>query len=186
MRLVVPARPRRAALRAFWLTMGAWAGLGTAVVMPLDVVSRLVAGLLVAALIVVGAWLRPREAGGLYRLWARASRLYSRITQLVLLRLCHGVVFVAVGWAGSTLRLAPPRADESLWAQRSTLATGAYRSQFEGSNGTAPVGAWAATATWAMRSGNLWALVLVPVLVLIAALETDDRQRFPAGIYTLF
>jgi hypothetical protein len=186
MRLIVPARPSRAALRAFWLTMSVWGGLGTALLVPLDVVSRLAVGVLVAALIVLGAWLCPRDAKALYRLWARASRLHARITRLVLLRLCHGVVFVAVGRAGSTLKLAPPRPDESLWVPRSTLASAAYRSQFEATNGTSPVGPWMATATWSMRSGNLWTLALVPFLALIAALETEDRQRFPAGIYTLF
>jgi hypothetical protein len=124
-RLVVPARPRRAAFRGFWLTMGVWAGLATALIVPL-------------------------------------------------------------GLAGSTLRLAPPPLGESLWVERATLPTAAYQNQFEAPNGTVPRGPWATMATWVIRSGNVWALVLVPFLVLIAALETDDRQQFPAGIYTLF
>jgi hypothetical protein len=186
MRLVVPARPRRAAIRGFWLTMGIWAGLITALLVPLGIASRLGTAILAAGLVFLGAQFRPREAAQLYRLWARVSRLYARITRLVLLRLCHGVVLLGVGRAGSTLQLARPRVDESLWAQRSTLAIEAYQNQFEALNGTVPRGPWATMATWAIRSGNVWTLVLVPFLALIAALETDDRQQFPAGIYTLF
>ena len=185
-RLVVPARPRRAAFRGFWLTMGVWAGLGTALIVPIGLAPRLGAAVLAAALVVLASRLRAREAEQLYRLWARASRFYARITRLVLLRLCHGVVLVGAGLAGSTLRLAPSPPGESLWVDRSTLSTAAYRNQFEALNGTVPRGPWATMATWAIRSGNVWAVVLVPFLALIAALETDDRQQFPAGIYTLF
>ena len=40
---------------------------------------------------------------------------------------------------------------------------------------------------WAVGTRNAWAIFLVPFLVLIVALESQEQdEAFPAGIYTLF
>ena len=45
---------------------------------------------------------------------------------------------------------------------------------------------WRALVDWAVRSGNWWVLFLLPFLVVLATLDTDEQGRYPAGIYTLF
>ena len=39
---------------------------------------------------------------------------------------------------------------------------------------------------WARRTGNWWAIVLLPFLFLLSVLADDDTKTLPAHIYTLF
>jgi hypothetical protein len=185
MRLVLPYRCRRAALAAFGAVMALWGAILVGVLMPLTPMPRAaVAG--VAGVLIAGALrARPREAEMLYRLWVRASRLYARIARRVLLMLSHGVISV-VGLAGTSLVLARPAAGRSLWQTREALPTAAYGSQFDAPGPGWASRPWRAVADWAIRSGNAWMIFLVPFLVLVSLLDTDEHSRYPDGIYTLF
>ena len=184
-RLVLTSSPRRAGLTAFGITLGLWVAVTLGVVMPLAPPLRI--GIALVAGIVVGGVLVARHGttARLYRLWGRASRLYAKITRTALLVICHAVITVA-GLAGTSLTLRRPSPDASLWHRRETLAPQAYASQFDmvGRNWTGRP--WRALVDWALRSGNWWVLFLLPFLILLATLDTDEQGRYPAGIYTLF
>jgi hypothetical protein len=165
--------------------MALWAGLIVAVVVPGGPGGRAVAAVLAAVLVGAVPVVRYREARTLYRLGVRASRLYARLARFILLALCYGIVFVAVGATGSALRLRRPAPGDSLWEARRTLPWGAYRSQHDAeSPGTRR--RWRAFLAWATTSNNAWTLTLVPFLLLVAALDTEDEAPYPVGIYTLF
>jgi hypothetical protein len=182
---MLPYHGHREWVRAFWLVVGLWAGLVVGLALPGGPGER-AAMAAVAAVLVGGApVVRYREARTVYRLSARALRLYARLARFVLLALCYGIVFVAVGAAGSALRLRRPAPGDSLWEAGRTLPADAYPSQ----HGAASPGArrrGRAILAWATNSGNAWTLALVPFLFLVAALDTEDEAPYPVGIYTLF
>jgi hypothetical protein len=183
--LALPYHGHRAWVRAFWLAMALWAGLVVGVVVPFGPAERAVAAALAAVLVGAVPVVRYREARTLYRLGVRASRLYARLARFALLALCYGIIFVAVGAAGSALRLRRPAPGDSLWEAGRTLPPGAYRSQ-HGAESPGTRRRWRAILDWATDSGNAWALTLVPFLLLVAALDTEDEAPYPVGIYTLF
>ena len=123
-----------------------------------------------------------------YRLWNRLARYFGNAAHVWLMGICFAIIVVAVGQKGSSLRLARPSSTESLWMPRGTLAPAAYISQYSAETGRAPEKGWIATFfSWAIQSGNLWALSLLPFFLLLSALRTDQRKsNFPANIYTLF
>ena len=184
--LVLPYHGQRAWVRAFWLAMAFWAGLVVGVVLPGGPGERAVTAAIAAVLVGAVPVVRHREARALYQLGVRASRLYARLARFALLALCYGIVFVAVGAAGSALRLRRPAPGDSLWEARPTLPAGAYRSQHDGAGSPGARRRWRAILAWATDSGNAWALTLVPFLLLVAALDTEDEAPYPIGIYTLF
>ena len=183
--LVLPYHGHRVWVSAFWLALALWVGLGVGVALPGGPGERAVVAALAAVLVGAVPVVRYREARALYRFGVRASRLYARVARFALLALCYGIVFVAVGAAGSALRLGRPAPGESLWESGRTLPAGAYRSQ-HGAGSPGPRRRWRAIMAWATDSGNAWVLPLVPFLLLIAALDTEDEAPYPVGIYTLF
>jgi hypothetical protein len=182
---VLPYRGDRQWVRAFWLVAALWSGLVVGIALPGGWGNR--AALAAVAAVLIGAIpvARYREARIIYRLSARALRLYARVARFVMLALCYGIVFVTVGAAGSTLRLRRPAAGDSLWEAGQTLPADAYPSQ----HGAASPGSRRrsrAILAWATSSGNAWTLTLVPFLLLVTALDTEDEAPYPVGIYTLF
>jgi hypothetical protein len=104
-----------------------------------------------------------------------------------LLAIYFYVVLVAVGRGGTSLVLAPPPPRQSMWVPRGSLPTGAYVNQHAVvGNARAGQGGWWTVLAWGVRTGNVWACSLLPLLVLLASLESEAEQDFPAGIYTLF
>jgi len=183
---VLPSPPRRAWPRAFGLAVGVWAGLGVGVAAPLDPWGKAAAGLLTASIAGLLSVLRPAEATVAYRAWNKAARMYERAACTAVLALCYGVV-AAAGCAGSSLRLQRPAPERSLWYPKATLSLDAYRSQADRPGRPSTGHPWLEVVAWARRSGNTWAVVLVPFLALIGTLDDRDRDdAAPAGIYTLF
>jgi hypothetical protein len=187
MLIVLPARPRRAWVRAFGLAIGLWGGLAVGVLAPLAGPTRaLAAALVVVAAGLAAAW-RPAEVRLAYRVWNKAARTYARAVRHAALVVAYGVV-AAAGGAGSSLRLHRPGPDESLWSPRPTLPVEAYGSQSDRPGGRAWRGhPWAGVAAWALGTRNAWATLLVPFLLIVVATESQEQEEeFPAGIYTLF
>jgi hypothetical protein len=98
------------------------------------------------------------------------------------------IVVVAGGQKGRSLRLARPSSTASLWMPRGTLMPSVYISPYSAATVRAPEKGWIATFfSWTRQSGNLWALSLLPFLMLLSALRTNQRKSdVPADIYTLF
>jgi hypothetical protein len=186
MTIILPNHGRRAWVRAFSATAGLGIAIATAVAVRLGLQWTVALCVVLPVAAGVGATLRPREAAVAYRLWNLMARAYARVARAVLLALCYMVLFTVVGIAGSSVRLQRPRAGESLWFPRSTLATSTYWSQSEQPDRPWSHHRWIGMFVWAFRSGNSWAVLLIPFLMLVAVLEHGEEQRFPAGIYTLF
>ena len=146
----------------------------------------LVGVIAVLALLVPGVvW--PRLVTLPYAIWNRLAREYSRAASLILTAICFYTVFAAVRLAGSALRLKSPQPGESLWEPRGTLASTAYRSEDESAQkGGAPKGWLRVIFSWSARPGHQWVVGLFPFLVLLRALNYEERAGVPSDIYTLY
>jgi hypothetical protein len=122
-----------------------------------------------------------------YSLWNKLATVLARVARYMLLRICFSIIFV-VGWSGASLQLARPTPTESLWVRRGTLAPHMYAHQYVVAAPTSNHAGWTKTyLSWARRSGNFWAVSLLPFFILLAVVDTDQRDPgFPANIYTLF
>jgi hypothetical protein len=185
--LVLPRPPRRARVRAFWivisLTAGTLAGVAAAgLALPAPTIG-IGAGAALALLLV--GLPSPRLATLGYRAWSKATRRYARFASEALMALWYPVLFGALRPAGSALLLARPAPERSLWRVHATLGADTYASLDE--RPAADTEGWLRRyVRWAIRSRHLWTLALVPLLVLLAALDTEEPDEAPAGIYTLF
>ena len=131
--------------------------------------------------------LRPSIMARPYKLWNSTARYFARGSRLILMSICFYVVFLAVGRAGTSLKLARPMAALSLWTSKKMIAPAAFHYEFSSiENGLTQKGWFLSYFYWSKTSGQLWALCLVPFLVMLASVEIYTDRRFPAGVYTLF
>ena len=145
-------------------------------------------GVLVALLLALPGLLWPQTVSIPYRVWHKLDREFTRCARLWLTGICFYIVFVAVGRLGSSLRLARPTAEGSLWVLRRTDAVTTYGSAHGVVTAEAAQGSWAsAFVSWAMHSGNGWACCLLPFMALLSLLEPEQESaNVPTNIYTLY
>lgn len=124
-------------------------------------------------------------AGALYDLWNRLARRCVRPLRIVIAGICYFVVVAVVGLAVARLEVRKNRQDPSQWRAKGTLPPRQYASTFagEGIAGRCWIRSY---LRWSVESGNLWAVALLPFLVLLAWLGEEEEAAFPANIYTLF
>jgi hypothetical protein len=122
-----------------------------------------------------------------YRAWNKLALELARWSGLILMAISFYIVLVAVGRAGSSLKLNQSDSDESLWIPRQTLVPKAYQAQYP--NSARPpleTGFVFPFISWAVRSGNFWACFLFPFIWLFSALDARPENDLPGDIYTLF
>lgn len=183
--------PRHAQLMGFWLAISLCGGLLTAVLSSLFIAPRWFGlGVALTPLLAVPGLLWPQAIARPYTVWNRLAHYFGRAARLWLMGICYYliIILVAVGRAGSSLRVARPTPTASLWVPRGTLGPSAYVSQHGAATAASPQKGWIGTfLSWASESGNVWALSLLPFFILLAALQIDEKKSsFPAKIYTLF
>lgn len=184
----LPVHPRRAWLRSFWFAVALLGGLvmgGTLAVFvswPWFGVGAIL-GLVMA----LPGLLFPQIVAPPYRAWYWLSEWYMRLARFIIKGICFYVVFGVAGLAGSSLKLTPPSDAESCWLPRKTLPPTSNLHQYDAPPLDHRRRGWQATyISWAVRSGNWWAIGLLPFLIILAPLEPEEDQSFPANIYTLF
>ena len=183
----MPSRPDRVWLVSFWLSFSLSCGLlvaSAARVAESD--GWMLFGVIVVLALLLPGVVWPRLVRLPYAIWNRLAREYSRAASLILTAICFYTVFAAVRLAGSALRLKSPQPGESLWAPRGTLPSTAYRSEDEYPRSGAPRGWLRAILSWSARPGHQWVVGLIPFLVLLRALDHEERAGVPSDIYTLY
>lgn len=187
--ITLPSRPRRAWFMGFWLAIGLCSGLFIGLLAVWLISPPWFALGVIPVLVLAGAGLLWRQViRRAYAVWNRLALHFGRTAQLLLMGICFYIIFVAVGRTGTGLRLAHPPPGTSLWVPRGTLAPHAYASQHGAGDGMSLQKGWVVMfLSWAVRSGNFWAVSLVPFFILLSALQVDQSESsFPANIYTLF
>lgn len=184
LRITLPS-PSRIHLYSFWLIQSAGAGFLAVIVGKVTRVPQAVpVGISLGLLMALAGYSWPSAISGLYHSWNRWAATYGAWASRLLLRICYLAIFTLAGRAGS--RMEPNRKRQSMWTLRTTTAAEAYGSQSE-LHLAAGSGGWASGyVRWASRSGNLWAISLLPFLILIAVLNQERSEGYQGNIYTLF
>ncbi len=184
--LTLPEPPRAAHLRSFWLALSMIVGMSTAICLYVLAVPHSLAISSVTVLLFLGAnafgtdWIRP-----FYTFWNRGARLVARVTGRLLMGICFFIAFGAVGLAGARYSRKLPTSPLSGWTRRGPQ-TGKENSAPSARRGINEAAWLRAYVRWARRSGNLWAIVLIPFLSLLSLLAKDEDDTLPTNIYTLF
>jgi hypothetical protein len=117
-------------------------------------------------------WIEP-----CYRVWNGAARRVGRAARLVVTSICYFVVVTIVAKSDPPFERRRPAPGTSQWIARHRNARSSDDAE----------GPWTSVyIAWARRTGNGWALVLMPFLIVLAAVAEDDEQALPANLYTLF
>ena len=180
---------RQASLRSFLCVITLLGGLCVTGVLGLVAPRWLVASALLTLVATIVGLVRPHvwTMWLLYRAWNELATRWAACARVTLMTICYYIVFVAVGRMGSSLSLERVQEAPSTWVPRITLPPATYGSQSRVPNGALAQKGWIPNFfSWAARSGNLWACGLLPFLVLLSALATEQERRVPDNIYTLF
>ncbi len=187
--IVLPSPPRRTRLISFWLVSSAASG-GLVGILSALLVAPVWSGtgIVLALAMGVSGFLWPQFISRPYQVWNRLARYFASGASLVLMGVCYFVIFVVVGRVGSSLQILRPTSSSSLWLPRETLTPAAYFHQYDVMvNGFPPTGWVRSYFSWALGSGNVWAVCLIPFLLLLKSLQVDQKGSSSlSNIYTLF
>jgi hypothetical protein len=184
----LPRNPRRSFLISFWFVLSITSGLLIGITLSLLFSSQFLGlGVLLALVLVLPGLLRPELVTIPYGMWNKLVREFARVGSLFLLAICFYVIFMPFGRMRSSLRLTRRPCEESLWVPRETLPSTAYISQYDIPIKGCPRKGWIPNfLLWARQSDNSWAYCLLPFLILLRFLETEEDKSFPKNIYTLY
>jgi hypothetical protein len=186
--ITLPSGPRRRWLISFWLAISLIGGALCGAIFALSIAPRWFALGGIVTLVMAAPGLRqPQAAATLYQRWRQAARRYCRFVCGLLTGLCFYTVFVVARLAGSPLGLARPRTARTMWTPRVTVAPSAYAYQYNRATPGSPRAGWLRLyLSWTVRSGHVWAVGLLPFLIVLKILEPAQEKSAPANIYTLF
>jgi hypothetical protein len=180
---MLPFPPRRTSLWAFWTALSLSAGALVTVLLAITLGWAWTAtGPAVATGLVFSGWMWPQIIKFFYRAWNKLAREFARFARFWVLAVFYYVVFTPVAWSGSLFRVAMPKPGESLWMKHQTLSMEAH---LQPSSTRSWISAY---LSWCGGAQNLWGVWLVPFLLLLSLLGTDEQHKdsVPSNIYTLY
>lgn len=181
--------PRQAWLTGFGLCASAMSLLLSAVAaLHQQSFSVFGAGVCLALVLALSACLWPWIWTWPYRAWNRLGRHYGDVARLYLLGLCYLIVS-AVGLAGPSKDFTRDPRFGSGWISRKSSSEPTSNGRVQGDDTKALKRDWVRTyVLWAIQSGQIWRCALLPFLILLSMLESDERSHVPVPTqtYTLF
>lgn len=182
----LPQRPDREAVLAFWASLALLFGVALTVVALLtgffSPAGAVLGGAAGAGLVFLIGRSKERRLDLAYKRWSKATRAYADWARKTVTGIWYSTVFAAVGRThGAGLKLV-----DSPWRPRGTLPDRAYGDPGGSTTGRDAVGGIRDFAGWAVRSGRAWTLFLIPMLVVLRALDTRGSKSSAPDIYTLY
>lgn len=186
--MILPSSPNRLWLLSFWLVICLLTGIAAGILLWVFASpgwSGL--GLTLAAIFGVAGLLRPKMVTMPYEIWNGLANRFVRFARVWVAGTCFYIIFVAVGKVGAALNLERSDDTKSFWVSRDTAAPGAYVYEHKTTAKGSTQHGWMYTfVSWAVGSSNSWTCCLLPFLVLMRALEAEEKSSFPSNIYTLY
>jgi hypothetical protein len=179
--------PRRAWLLAFWTALSLWLGVSAGVFLAVALGwFWLAAAPVIAAGMAALGWIWPGLVAFPYRAWNKLARETARLGHFCILTVCYYVVLAPVARAGSSFRLESPKPGESFWIKRQSSRGRADVQKLSGAEFSSR--SWIVTyLSWCAHPRNLWTVWLIPYLLLLSLLETEEQKNsVPSNIYTLY
>jgi hypothetical protein len=186
--MILLPKIRAAYLKSFALVMGLALGLIAAVLLLLPRHEEIGVVVAITGLgCAVLGFFKPSAMAKPYGLWNAVAGSFARAARLALMAICFYIVFVAVGRAGTSIKLLRPGPGDSLWSFKMPLARSAFHYEYRASTDSDRDISWVqGYGRWAKETKQIWTLVLLPFLVMLSAVEIYVDRRFPTGVYTLF
>jgi hypothetical protein len=129
----------------------------------------------------------PRLMKVPYRIWNKSAKLYARFAQTYLMAICYYIIVTIVRLAGKSRQFVPTRSSSSSWVLLRSLPGDVYDSQYEAFDPLSSRPPWiVGFVSWAWRTRNICALCVLPFLIMISVLESDNATAHAPNIYTLF
>lgn len=183
----LPPRAGRFELRSFWLICaGVLAGAVLALGWRFNIFFTISLGVIMATAFYAIVLAREPFARRLYHAWNR--RLVHPLTSTaayIVMGICFFIIFAITGRLGS--RFYRKGNADTTWTPRDALPSDAYLLPFASQGELLRKARWIrGYIHWATRSGNAWALSLIPFLWLLRLLSSEERERTEGNIYTLF
>lgn len=186
--IIMPSRPTQSFVNNFWSVICAsfvvflsgilfpllgWYGIGIGVIifLVLHVVGR--------------RW--KSVASLFYAKWNQLAKGYANISRWWIERIFFFLILRTVGlWdSSSPLSLSSPTC--SMWKRRNTLFPDSEKKHFSNNLSQRRSKGWVGEyVSWAWKSGNVWAVWLIPFLLILTPLEMDEPSARADNIYTLF
>jgi len=184
----LPSHPRQAWLKSFWLAIALLSGSVIGVLLAfLQSSLWLGGGIMLGIVTALPGLLWPQAVKSSYHVWNKLSGLYMHAARVAVKAICFYIIIVTTGWGGTSLRLARPTFAESFWQSRRTLAPASYPYQYEADARHHSWKNWQGLyLSWSAYSGNWWTICLLPFLIVLSFLDTEDESDLPSKIYTLF
>lgn len=184
--LTLPRGDRRAVLRSFWLVISLSFASGLWLVfwlfnMPFPWAFGVFGGIVLGSF----GFVREEFVRRLYGAWNhRVIDLLARLTSNAVMAICLFIIFLATGRVGSRLRFG---GRATTWEHRSSLPSDAYEFPFASQGRFSMKTGWIRDyLRWAIRSGNVWSISLIPFLCFLRMLSTEEQRSLEGNIYTLF
>ncbi|MEE9569586.1 MAG: hypothetical protein V3W37_09385 [Candidatus Binatia bacterium] len=186
--MVLPYPRRSAWLKGFSVVISTFSGALIGVISwLLGFLPLFGVGVFLAIVLVLSALKWPQAISKPYRAWNKLAQNVARGMELYLSGICFYVIVGVVSLAGSSLERNPSRNIQSEWQPREMLIPGPHRSQSEVSKESCGRKGWIRTyVSWAINSGNWWAVSLLPFLILLKTLESGRHPEISSDTYTLF
>lgn len=125
----------------------------------------------------------PGPAKPLYRSGAKVVALFARLVRGVARLACFAVVTAAGTTSTSLVDDAGSR--RSAWTTKTSVPPDSYANPFV-LPGTRRRGWATGFVHWAVRSGNAWAVTLLPFLALVRSAQETDDHEVAGEIYALY
>ena len=181
--MLLPIDPTRFWNRSLCFVFACLALSGAVVIAVLGAPVVAIAGVVIAALFLVAAV----HADGTYRLYqvyTRTSGMYARLMRAIAQLACFAIV-TSARVSGTSLVIAIPGSG-SMWTPKRSLPRDAYVNPYALSGGASGRGWIRGYVRWALRTHNLWALALLPFLVVLRTAQETSDHSIRGDIYALY
>jgi hypothetical protein len=121
----------------------------------------------------------------IYEIWARLSRNLSRFLNNAIMAVGYFTIFLLLRFTGSHLDRSVPTMAGSKWVRKTAESEPKYLQPVV--FGDVSKKSWMKSyLRWAWQSGNLWAVFLLPYLILLKIFRSEGESHLASNIYTLF
>ena len=181
--ILLPPKPDRLDLNVFWISLSivAVATVGWAAY------PSIIAPLFVAALSAVIGIRFPNVVKRGYAFWRSLGRFYVRLARIWSIGVCFYVILGITGSTRRNLFLSRPPKGFSMWAPWITPEAALYSKPIETARRSRVNTYWLTSyLAWAKNPRHLWAVSLLPFVLLLRLVEGGEKREFPSNIYTLY
>jgi hypothetical protein len=181
--MFLPIDPTRYWHRSLCFVLACLALCGAVVIAVAGAPIVAIAGIVIATLFLVAA-VRADGSYRMYHLYNRGTGVYAQLMRGIAQLACFAIV-ASARLTGTSLVITLPGSG-SMWTSKRSLPRDAYVNPYAMSGGVSGRGWIRGYVRWARRTHNLWALALLPFLVVLRTAQATADHSIRGDIYALY